>query len=204
VLVNNAGGVISRGSLTPDGMERTFALNHLAPFLLTQLLLPTLQASAPARIVNLTTDVRRAAKAFRKIDFDAIARVPEKYSALGAYMRAKVAVVAYSYELARQLAGTGVTVNVVHPGVVRTGFGRDATGMMRFIVMISRLFDITPEKGADTPLYLATSPDVEGVTGRYFYKRHEVRSPPETYDPAFAQQIWQGSARLVGVAAPRA
>jgi retinol dehydrogenase 14 len=167
VLVNNVGGFWAHRRLTADGLERTFALNHLAPFLLTSLLLDRLTASAPARVVTVSS----GAHASGRIDFDDL-QGERDYSGQRAYGQSKLANVMFTYELARRLAGTGVTATACHPGVVRTSFGtEDQAAHMAAMIGVARLFMKTPAHGAATPVYLASSLEVEGVTGRYFASR---------------------------------
>lgn len=195
VLVNNVGGFWAHRQLTADGLERTFALNHLAPFLLTNLLLDRVKQSAPARIVTVSS----GAQAMGKIDFDDLMS-ERKYSGQRAYNQSKLANVMFTYELARRLGGTGVTATVLHPGVVRTAFGaEDPTPMMGALTFAARPFMKTPEQGAATAIHLASSPDVEGVTGRYFANRKPKTSSRASYDTAAAARLWQVSADLVGV-----
>lgn len=190
VLVNNAGGVFSPRRQTEDGIEYTFALNHLAYFLLTELVLDVLKASAPSRIVNVASDAHTAGH----IDFDLEGR--RRYWAYRAYSQSKLANVLFTYELARGLEGTGVTVNAVHPGVVRTNFGSTASVPFRILVKIAGPFMRSPEKGAETVVYLATSNDVNGVTGRYFFDKKERRSSKESYDLEVAKRLWETSEKL--------
>jgi NAD(P)-dependent dehydrogenase (short-subunit alcohol dehydrogenase family) len=195
VLVNNVGGFWAHRHLTADGLERTFALNHLAPFLLTNLLLDRLTASAPARVVTVSS----GAQAMGKIDFDDLMGA-RRYSGQRAYNQSKLANVMFTYELARRLTGTGVTATVLHPGVVRTAFGaEDPTPMMGALVFIARLFMKTPDQGADTVVYLASSHEVDGVTARYFVNRKPRTSHRSSYDTTAAARLWQVSADLVGL-----
>jgi retinol dehydrogenase-14 len=197
VLVNNVGGFWARRHLTADGLEYTFALNHLAPFLLTNLLLDQLTASAPARIVTVAS----GAQALGEIDFGDL-QGERAYSGLRAYNQSKLANIMFTYELARRLAGTGVTATAAHPGVARTAFGtEDPTAMTRAMTLIARPFMKTPAQAAATPVYLASSPEVEGVTGRYFANRRPKKSSKSSYDTAAAARLWQVSARLVGLPA---
>lgn len=192
VLVNNAGGVFSARKLTVDGLEYTFAFNHLAYFLLTNLLLDTLRASAPARIVNVSS----GAQGMGKINF-ADLQGEQRYSVQAAYSQSKLANVLFTYALARRLEGTGVTANVLHPGVVRTNFGRVETPLLwRVLFPLIDPFMLTPEKGAETAVYLATSPEVEGVSGKYFAKQKAVRSHSISYDQAVQERLWEVSAQL--------
>ena len=195
VLVNNVGGFWAHRHTTADGLEHTFALNHLAPFLLTNLLLERLIASAPARVVTVSS----GAQSMGRIDFDDL-QGARKYSGQQAYNQSKLANVMFTYELARRLDGTGVTANVLHPGVTRTDFGAEDQAWF-FSVMsgLARLFMKSPAEGAATPIYLATSPEVEGVSGRYFANREAKRSNPASYDTRAAARLWRESAALVGL-----
>ncbi len=197
VLVNNAGAYNAERSVTQDGFETTFGVNHLAYYLLTDLLLDRLKASTPARIVNVSS----AAHSRAKIDFDDL-NGERKYSGMSAYGQSKLANVLFTYELARKLEGTGVTTNALHPGVVRTGFGRNSTGLFgagfALFHVIGRPFLLTPERGAETSIYLASSPDVGGVTGKYFAKKKAVETSALSYDTDVAQRLWQVSEEMVG------
>ncbi len=194
VLVNNVGAVFLRRVETADGIERTFALNHLSPFLLTNLLLDRLKASAPARIVNVSSGSHRAAR----IDFDDL-QGRKRYNALAAYGQSKLANVLFTYELARRLAGSGVTANVLHPGVVATTIGHNNGPLVALVMRLIHLRALSPEEGAETSVYLATSPEVEGVSGRYFEQKQPVRSSEASYDVAVARRLWQVSAELCGL-----
>ncbi len=197
VLVNNAGGFWAHRHVTADGLERTFALNHLAPYLLTSLLLDRLTASAPARIVTVSS----GAHASGRIDFDDL-QGERNYSGQRAYSQSKLANVMFTYELARRLEGTGVTATVCHPGVVRTSFGaEDQAAHMTVVIGVARLFMKTPAQGAVTPVYLASSPEVEGVTGRYYANRKPKTSSKASYDTTAAARLWQASADLAGLTA---
>jgi NAD(P)-dependent dehydrogenase (short-subunit alcohol dehydrogenase family) len=194
VLVNNVGGFWAHRHVTAEGMERTFALNHLAPFLLTNLLLERLVSSAPARIVTVSS----GAQSMGKIDFQDLMG-EAKYSGQRAYNQSKLANVMFTYELARRLEGTGVTATVLHPGVTSTGFGAEDTAPgWGPVIAVMRLFMKKPEQGAETSVYLASSPDVEGVTGRYFANRTTKESHRASYDTAATARLWQVSAELVG------
>jgi NAD(P)-dependent dehydrogenase (short-subunit alcohol dehydrogenase family) len=193
VLVNNVGGFWATRQITRDGLERTFAVNHLAPFLLTGLLLDRLTASAPARIVTVSS----GAHATGKINFGDL-QGERRYSGQQAYSQSKLANVLFTYELARRLDGTGVTGTVLHPGVVRTGFAaEDPSPMWKLSLPLIRLFLKTPEKGAATSIYLASSPEVEGVTGTYFADSKPKASSPASHDNAAAARLWQISLDLV-------
>ncbi len=197
VLVNNVGGFWAHRHVTADGLERTFALNHLAPFLLTSLLLDRLTASAPARIVTVSS----GAHAGGRIDFDDLQGV-RNYSGQRAYSQSKLASVMFTYELARRLEGTGVTATVLHPGVVRTSFGaEDQAAYLAATIRVARLFMKTPAQGAATPIYLASSPEVKGITGRYFVNRKPKTSSNASYDTTAAARLWQASIDLTGMTA---
>jgi NAD(P)-dependent dehydrogenase (short-subunit alcohol dehydrogenase family) len=191
VLVNNAGALFSRRVVSLDGIEMTWALNHLAYFLLTTLLLETLRASAPARIVNVSSEAHRHAD----VSFDDL-QGQHRYRGWRAYAQSKLANVLFTYELGRRLDGTHVTANALHPGFVATNFGRNNRGLAGIIFRALQWTAISPEQGAETMLYLATSPQVEGVTGQYFVKRRSVRSSKASYDVHAAQRLWQASAEL--------
>jgi len=196
VLVNNVGGFWARRHPTADGLEHTFALNHLAPFLLTNLLLDRLIASAPARVVTLSS----GAQSMGRIDFDDL-QGERGYSGQKAYNQSKLANVMFTYELARRLDGTGVTATVLHPGLVRTAFGaEDPSPFWKVFIPLTRPLMKTPDQGAQTPIYLASSPEVEGVSGKYFANRKLKTSNKAAYDTAAATRLWQVSAELVGLA----
>jgi NAD(P)-dependent dehydrogenase (short-subunit alcohol dehydrogenase family) len=195
VLVNNVGGYWDTRHVTTDGLERTFALNHLAPFLLTNLLVDRLIHSAPARVVTVSSN----AHAQGRIDFDDL-QGERSYSGSRAYDQSKLANLLFTYELARRLQGTSVTANALHPGVVRTGFGaEDPGGVQRRLVPVLRPFMKTPAQGAATSIHLASAPDLAQVTGRYFGNRKPKRSSKASYDQAAAARLWQVSAELVGL-----
>jgi NAD(P)-dependent dehydrogenase (short-subunit alcohol dehydrogenase family) len=194
VLINNAGAVNMEHSTTVDGIETTFAVNHLAYFLLTNLLLPNLKASAPARIINVSSDAHKGSQ----IRFDDL-QGERRYSGWAAYSRSKLANILFTYDLARRLEGTGVTANCLHPGTIASGFGKNNRGWLRWGLTLISPFVAKPEKGAETSIYLASSPEVEGVTGKYFYNCKEVRSSPASYDKAVAARLWQVSAEMTGL-----
>jgi NAD(P)-dependent dehydrogenase (short-subunit alcohol dehydrogenase family) len=196
VLVNNAGLVLSQRRETPDGLEATFAINHLGPFRLTTLVLDRIRASAPARIVNVASTAHRSAR--RGLDFDDL-QSRRGYRGMAAYARSKLANIYFTTELARRLAGTGVTANCLHPGTVATGFARDGDGrgFLAFGVRVIKPFILTPEQGARTSVYLASSPEVADVTGRYFIKC-KLRSPSKVArDEDAARRLWEVSEALV-------
>jgi retinol dehydrogenase-14 len=198
VLVNNVGGYWNTRHVTADGLERTFALNHLAPFLLTNLLLERLKQSAPARVVTVSSN----AHSMGQIDFDDL-QGERSYSGARAYNQSKLANVLFTYELARRLSGSSVTANALHPGVVRTSFGaEDPRGVQRLVVPLMRPFMKAPAHGAATSIHLASAPELEQVTGRYFTNRKPQRSAKRSYDTATAARLWQVSADLAGLTAP--
>ena len=197
VLINNVGGFWSHRHVTADGLERTFALNHLAPFLLTSLLLDRLIASAPARIVTVSS----GAQSMGTIAFDDLMG-ERKYSGQQAYNQSKLANVMFTYELARRLAGTGVTATALHPGMTNTSFSaEDPSRMFAPLVMVMRPFMKKPERAADTPVYLASSPAADGVTGEFFANRASKKSNKSSYDVKTTARLWRVSADLVGLAA---
>src|SRR3989449_7715066 len=195
LLINIAGFYLSQRTTSPDSFESTFAVNHLGPFLLTSLLLDILKASAPSRIVNVTSDAHKGAK----IDFDDL-QGEKRFSGWQAYGQSKLAMILYTHELAKKLEGTGVTVNSAHPGVVRTNFAKNNGGLVMLGFRFLGMFFISPKSAAKRILYLATSPDLDGVTGKYFTKMHEVRSSQESYDDDSAKRLWQVSEPLTRLA----
>ncbi len=197
VLVNNAGGFWNTRHVTADGLERTFALNHLAPFLLTSLLLGRLKHNAPARVVTVSSNVQ----AIGRIDFDDL-QGERSYSGARAYNQSKLANVLFTHELARRLQGTAVTANALHPGVVRTSFGaEDPRRIQRLFTPFMRPFMKAPARGAATSIHLASAPDLEQLTGRYFASSKPRRSSKPSYDQAAAARLWQVSADLTGLTA---
>lgn len=203
MLVNNAGAYNATRTLTKDGFETTFGVNHLGYFLTTKLLLDAIKATAPARIVSVSS----AAHGRGKMNFDDL-QGERSYAGFGAYGQSKLANVLFTYELARQLEGTGVTANCLHPGVVKTGFGKNNSGIVRgfFAVFqtVGKPFLLTPEKGAQTSIYLASSPEVEGVTGKYFAKSREAQSNAISHDRDVARRLWESSEQMVATGSPTA
>jgi NAD(P)-dependent dehydrogenase (short-subunit alcohol dehydrogenase family) len=201
VLLNNAGGVFQTRQETVDGYEMTFALNHLSYFLLTHELLDMLKANAPSRIVNVSSDAHTVGP----LNFDDL---QNKKSYGGPFPRAygesKLMNIMFTYELARRLAGTGVTANVLHPGFVNTGFGKNNRGWMQIVMGLATLFAKKVEDGAKTSVYLASSPEVEGVTGKYFENSKPKQSSPVSYDEAAQKRLWEISEQLTGIATPAA
>jgi retinol dehydrogenase 14 len=193
VLINNVGGYWDTRHVTVDGLERTFALNHLAPFLLTNLLLDKLKQSAPARVVTVSSNAHAAGR----IDFGDL-QGERSYSGARAYSQSKLANILFSYELARRLPAASVTANVLHPGLVNTSFGaEDPAGVQKLLVPLLRPFMKTPARGAATSIHLASAPDLERVTGRHFVNSQPTRSSKPSFDEAVAARLWQVSSDLV-------
>ena len=193
VLINNAGAAFAERQLTTDGIERTFATNHLAPFLLTTLVLDLLGNSPQGRIVNLTAGIP-----VRRSTFLGNLQGEAHYSQFGAYRTSKVSNILFTYELARRLQGTAVTVNCVHPGPVRTEFTQKAGGLLLRLSRILRPIMKSPEAGAQTPIYLATAPELAGVTGAYVICTQR-KSPGMTYDRGIAARLWEISEQLTSI-----
>jgi NAD(P)-dependent dehydrogenase (short-subunit alcohol dehydrogenase family) len=199
VLVNNVGGFWNTRHVTADGLERTFALNHLAPFLLTHLLVDRLIESAPARVVTVSSDAQRLGR----IDFDDL-QGERSWSGQRAYNQSKLANVLFTYELARRLRGTGVTATVLHPGIVRSGFGAEDPGRIQRLITPFMGLMKSPDQGALTSIHLACAPELDGVTGQYFRRTKPMRSNKRSYDEAAARRLWEVSAELVGLDADSA
>lgn len=191
VLIHNAGGVNMARTVTPDGLEATFVANYLAPFLLTEQLLDILKATAPARIINVSS----MAHLNGKIDFVDL-QGEKKYGSWKAYSQAKLALILFTYELAEQLQGTGVTVNALHPGVIASNFDQGLDSFMRFGWKLMTPFLASVERGARTTLYLAASPEVAGVSGKYFANRKERKSSSLSYNQSLRKRLWQISQDL--------
>ena len=197
VLINNAGVFQLRKRLTVDGLDMVFAVNQLAPFLLTNLLLDVIKASAPSRIVNVSSGSHEAN--YLKLDD---LQSEKHYRPMRAYGQSKLALVLFTYELARRLEGTGVTANCLHPGFVATNIAqRDLPPIARILAKPVFLFGISPEEGAKTSLYLASSPEVEGVTGKYFVKSVPRQSAPLTHDVSLQHKLWQVCEVMTGLTA---
>ena len=193
VLINNAGAMFGSRQLTGDGLEYTFALNHMAYFVVTEGLRERLQASAPARIINTSSGAHRGAR----LDFEDLQLVKD-FSAMKAYGRSKLCNILFTREFARRLHGTGVTANCLHPGFVATRFGDQSGGLISRFIGLAKLFAISPEKGAETLVYLASSPDVAETTGAYFYKCRPITPSQAALDDRAAMLLWERSEALAG------
>jgi NAD(P)-dependent dehydrogenase (short-subunit alcohol dehydrogenase family) len=195
VLINNAGAMFWRRGVTADGLERTFALNHMAYFVLTMLLRDKLLASAPARIVNVASDAHRGAR----LDFDDL-QSARTYNGVRVYSRSKLCNILFTRELAHRLEGTGVTANCLHPGFVASRFGDNNPGLIGVATAVTkRLFAIPPERGAETSVYLASSSAVEGKTGGYYVQSAPATPSAEAQDMHAARRLWDISARIAGL-----
>ena len=192
VLINNAGVMLSKKTQSVDGFEMNFAVNHLAPFLLTNLLLDILKKSAPSRIVN----VGSAAHRMGKIDFEDLQRENKKGRLMGLYGSSKLAMTLVSYELSRRLEGSNVTVNVLHPGLINTNLGRDRSSTSQGF---AKKFFKSPEVGAETSIFLASSPEVEGITGKYYAKKKAKPSSKESYNEEYAKKLWEISEKMTNL-----
>jgi NAD(P)-dependent dehydrogenase (short-subunit alcohol dehydrogenase family) len=195
VLINNAGAIFTRRETTADGLERTFALNHMAYFLLTVLLLDRLRKNAPARIVNVASEAHRNAT----LDFGDL-QTAQGYSGWLAYRRSKLANILFTRELARRLEGSGVTSNCLHPGFVATAFGDNNGGPFRFALNIAKRFmAIAPEQGGETLVYAASAPEIAGASGLYFDKNRPRDPSAAAQDDAAAGLLWRASEQLAGL-----
>jgi NAD(P)-dependent dehydrogenase (short-subunit alcohol dehydrogenase family) len=194
VLVNNAGLVQSTRTETVDGLESTFAINHLAPFLLTNLLLDMLKESAPSRVVTVSSEAER----WGNIDLDDL-QSEKSYRGFPVYGMTKLANIMFTYELAERLKGTGVTATCMHPGAVNTRFGTSNRGPMTLLFRAFKPFMRTPDQGADTVIWLASSPEVEGLSGRYYADRKPLEPKKIANDPAARRTLWEESERLTGL-----
>jgi len=194
VLANNAGLVHSRRTETPDGIETTLAINHLAPFLLTNLLLDLLKKSAPSRVITVSSEAQRLGN----MDFDDI-QSTRKYKGFPVYGMTKLANIMFTYELAERLRGTFVSANCVHPGSVSTNFGKNNGGPIALFFRLGKPFMRSPEQGADTLIWLASSPEVEGISGKYFSDRKEIEAKEAAYDEGARRRLWEISEELTGL-----
>jgi retinol dehydrogenase 12 len=198
VLINNAGLVLDKRTVTEDGYETTFQVNHLGPFLLTNLLLDSVKAAAPSRIVNVASTAHRGAK----LDLDDLqTERGGGFRSMRVYGTTKLCNILFTRELARRLAGTGVTANSLHPGTVRTGFGKDGDigGLMAIGIKIGGIFFKSPAQGARTSIHVASAPDLDGVSGEYFSNRKIAKPSAAARDDAAARRLWDISAELVGL-----
>lgn len=184
ILINNAGIMLKKRELSVDGIEMNFAVHVIAPFLLTNLLLEVLKKSTPSRIINVTSAAHRRAK----IDFEDLQNKNKKYRLFTVYGISKLGEMLITYELSRKLEGTGVTANAVHPGLVNSNLGRDQSNFSQWF---ARKFFKSPEEGAETSIYLATSPEVEGITGKYFINKEPRQSSEESYNLEYAEKLWK-------------
>jgi NAD(P)-dependent dehydrogenase (short-subunit alcohol dehydrogenase family) len=194
VLINNAGAINQKRILTIDGYELSFAVNHLAYFLLTNILLDHLKAAPKARIISVAS----AASRVGKIYFNDL-QLEKKYSSIKSYGQSKLANIMFTYELARKLEGSNVTANCLHPGVVKTRFAGEMKGFTGFMWKLGTTFFRTAEKGAETAIWLASSPEVEGISGKYYMDKKEIKSIKASYNIEAQQKLWEVSAKLTGI-----
>jgi NAD(P)-dependent dehydrogenase (short-subunit alcohol dehydrogenase family) len=194
VLVNNAGAIYFRRYLSVDGIEMNFAGNHLAYFLLTNLLLEMMISSSPSRIINVSSSSHQG----QVIDFDDL-ECENNYQFMQAYGKSKLANILFTYELARRLEGSGVTANALHPGLVGTNIAGNNGWLLRFFLPLWRIWAMDPDRGAETSIYLASSPEVEGVSGKYFYQKQSIPSSGYTHDQQVAERLWDVSAEMTGL-----
>jgi NAD(P)-dependent dehydrogenase (short-subunit alcohol dehydrogenase family) len=193
VLINNAGAIFSARQTTVDGLERTFALNHMSYFVLTRALLPNLKASAPSRIVNTASNAHLRARP----DFDDL-QSQKNYGPMRAYSQSKLCNVLFTRELSRRLQATGVVANCLHPGLVATRFGDQAGGPVGPIIWLAKRFAISPGKGAETIIYLASAPEAAATSGGYFFERRVTAPSPAAQDDVAARRLWEVSESLAG------
>lgn len=202
VLLNNAGAFFESRQTSVDGLEMTFALNHINYFLLTHELLPLIQQTATdnpawgARIVNVSSEAHRSGMNWNDVQYE------RGYNAINAYGQSKCMNVLFTYELADRLAGTGITVNALHPGFVATGFGMNSNWLIRGLMTLIRPLARTPEQGAETNIYLASSPEVQGVTGKYFADNQQQQTIPSTYEKGEQERLWVLSEEITGIKQP--
>jgi retinol dehydrogenase-12 len=196
VLANNAGAIYPSRQVTVDGFEMTWQVDYLAPFLLTNLLKPALVAAAPSRVISVSSDAHRGA--WRGLNFDDL-NGERSWSSFGAYAAAKLGNIMFASELARRWAPLDVMSNSMHPGIVRSGFGRSGDWNERGLWSLTNMWALTPEQGADTLVYLASSPEVDGVSGQYFYKRAPKQPTRPARDVAAQERLWRETAELLGL-----
>ncbi len=193
VLVNNAGAIFTERHVSIDGFEMTFALNHLGYFLLTHLLLDILKRSGPSRIVNVASTAHQGGRIY----FDDL-QCERRFGGWRAYCQSKLANILFTYELAERLKDTQVTANTLHPGFVATRFAHNNTGAMAWLVRAAQVMAISAERGAETMIHLSTSPELAGVSGKYFVNKREARSSSQSYDTATRKHLWQASEAMIG------
>jgi NAD(P)-dependent dehydrogenase (short-subunit alcohol dehydrogenase family) len=194
ILINNAGAIFSFRRLTAERLERTFALNHMAYFVLSHGLREALVAAAPARVVNTASAAHQRAK----LDFEDL-QFARAYDGVSAYRRSKLCNILFTRELSRRWVGTGITVNCLHPGFVASNFGRESGGLLPFVLRAAQVFAISSEEGAETIVYLASSPEVADVSGGYFFRCRPTPPAPQAEDDNAARRLWQESAKLAGI-----
>lgn len=194
VFINNAGALFNSRQITEDGLELTFALNHMSYFVMAHGLRERLVSSAPARVINTASDAHKG----NQLDFNDL-QSSGSYRGMKVYGRSKLCNILFTRELARRWAGTHVTVNTLHPGFVSTRFGDQSGGLFSYVVRAAKLFAISPEKGAETIVYLASSDAVTRVSGQYFYKCRVATPTKEAQDDAAAQRLWEETAKLAGI-----
>jgi len=193
VLINNAGALFNRRRLSPDGLEMTFAVNHMAYFVLTEGLRERLAATPGARVVSTASGAHQGAK----LDLNDL-QSAKSYTGIAVYARSKLCNILWTRELARRFESAGVTANCLHPGFVATRFGDGSGGFLQSLMPLAKLMAISPQKGAETIVYLASSPEAAGVTGRYFYQCKPMEPSPEAQDDAVAGWLWAQSVKLAG------
>ncbi len=191
VLINNAGAIFMKRQLSIDGLEMTFALNHMSYFILTQRLLPLLKSNTPARIINVSS----AAHFGATLNFDDLQNM-HGYNGWKAYSQSKLANLYFTYELARRLENSGITANALHPGFVATGFGKNNGRLLNTLFAFSQLMAVSPQEGAETSIYLASSPELDGVNGKYFVNKRDAPSSPISYNEQIARRLWSVSEQL--------
>jgi NAD(P)-dependent dehydrogenase (short-subunit alcohol dehydrogenase family) len=196
VLINNAGAMFNARQVTEDGMELTFALNHVSYFVMALGLRGSLQAGGAARVINTASHAHKG----KHLDFNDL-QSANAFNGFSTYGKSKLANILFTRELARLWAGTGITVNSLHPGFVSTRFGDESGGAFSWVIRIAKLFALSPEKGAETIVYLASSPEVTAVTGQYFYQCRQDTPTREAQDDSSAQRLWQETAKLAGMGA---
>jgi NAD(P)-dependent dehydrogenase (short-subunit alcohol dehydrogenase family) len=199
VLINNAGLILTKRSVTVDGFETTFQVNYLSHFLLTHLLLDSLKRSAPSRVINVSSSAHTSGH----MHFDDL-QCAKGYNAFKSYGQSKLAEVLFTYELARRTSGTKVDVNCLHPGSVASNWGRGSGSWLSAGLRLFSVFETSPQKGAETSIFLASEPRLEGVSGKYFSNKKEIRSSAESYDVDEARRLWDASCELLGIKAMNA